>query len=151
MSGRVTSRAKLPDPYNTSKQLLRMSWHVDNLQNLLSRQTPQDLTKKSVFQQRWIAKRELRAYHQPLVSEKQFFKRHFNSLLHLQIQTRKERENTPAVQALMFQGLERRLDSVVFRALLSKDIVSARKAVVKGKVKVNGEQCRFPARSLEGI
>ena len=35
--------------YSAQKQLLRMSWHKDNLANLLGRTKPQDLSRSSVF------------------------------------------------------------------------------------------------------
>lgn len=58
----------------------------------------------------------------------------------------------------MFQELERRLDTVVFRSHFADSIFRAKTSVIQGKVKVNNEvviihnnsiKCREPARRLQ--
>ena len=125
-----------------------MSWDPKNLQNLLEKKAP-DLSKLSVYQQRWAAKRELRAYHGPNIDERQLLDRHFTTRLPVKFASTKEREQTPPIQALAFAELERRLDFIVFRSHFSSSLVKARAAVTAGLVKVNGEKCLYPARRLD--
>ncbi|KAJ3417509.1 mitochondrial 37S ribosomal protein nam9 [Chytridiales sp. JEL 0842] len=125
-----------------------MSWNKYNLYNLQKRTRPEDISRRTVFQQKWHAKRELRAYHAPNVTEKQLIDRHWKNQLPLRQMTAKEKEKLPPVQALAFGELERRLDVALFRAHFAKSIWQARASVVQGHVLVNGEKCRYPARRL---
>jgi ribosomal protein S4 len=138
--GRLLSLTQVNDPYCHLRALIRMSWHPSNLKNLLSRKQPQDLSRKTVFQQRWTAKRELRAYHVPNITEKQMLARHFQPNIPVKMATTREKELTPPIQALAFGELERRADVVVFRSHFAKSIFQARHAVVNGFVKINGEK-----------
>ena len=131
----------VPDPFSPLKGLLRMSWSRYNLYNLAHKRLP-DLSRKSVFQQRWLAKRETRAYHVPNIIQRQFLDRHFKIELPVQKLTRKEQEQVPPIQALTFAELERRLDVVIFRSHFARSIWGARRAVVTGKVLVNGIRVR---------
>ncbi|KAI8619452.1 hypothetical protein BC830DRAFT_1104373 [Chytriomyces sp. MP71] len=148
MSGkRIPSRWKVKDPFNPARSLVRMSWNKLNTY-VLATKKPVDFGRRSVFQQKWIAKRELRAYHVPNITEDQLLKRHWKSQLPLRQLSMKEQESLPPVQALAFGELERRLDVVVFRSHFASSIFEARTAVVHGHVKVNGEKCPYPARRL---
>nr|KAJ3418406.1 mitochondrial 37S ribosomal protein nam9 [Polyrhizophydium stewartii] len=126
-----------------------MSWDPRNLENLVSRTKAPDLSKLSVFQQKWLAKRELRGYHVPNISEKQFINRHFVANLPNRQLSQEEKLAVPPIQALMFGELERRVDVVVFRSHFADSIWKARKLVVQGDVLVNGVKSRYPARRLE--
>lgn len=68
-----------PNIYNVKRALPRMSWTSENLYNLWRRSLGEaakeaDFTRsqKSLFQQRWIAKRLIRAYHGDFINEKMF-------------------------------------------------------------------------------
>ncbi|KAJ3016523.1 hypothetical protein HKX48_003998 [Thoreauomyces humboldtii] len=137
------------DPFDPNRALLRMSWNKYNLYSLATRLRPEDLSRKSVFQQKWTAKRELRAYHVPNITERQLIQRHWSARLPLQQLTQAEKDRLPPVQALAFAETERRLDVVVFRAHLASSLWMARASVVQGHVLVNGEKCEYPARRLE--
>ncbi|KAJ3194657.1 hypothetical protein HK101_002246 [Irineochytrium annulatum] len=130
-----------------------MSWNPLNLYNLQARTRLADQSRRTVFQQKWFAKRELRAYHVPNITEIQLIQRHWKAQLPLRLMTEKEKERTPPIQALAFAELERRVDVVVFRSHFASSIWQARMLVVGGNVMVNGErhalQCRYPARRLE--
>lgn len=119
-----------------------MSWDKYNLYALATRQKPEDLTRKSVFQQKWTAKRELRAYHVPNITERQLIQRHWSAKLPLQQMTQAEKDRLPPVQALAFAETERRVDVVVFRSHFASSIWQARRFVVEGHVLVNGEKVR---------
>lgn len=119
-----------------------MSWKSENLWALATKERLEEAKKMrlSVFQQRWIAKREVRGYHVPNIPEKQLISRHFDGRIKLQALSKRERERVPPVATLAFARLERRLDVVVFRSHFSKSIFDARKSVINGWVKVNGVQ-----------
>jgi ribosomal protein S4 len=119
-----------------------MSWDPQNHENMLAKELP-DLSKLSVYQQRWLAKRELRGYHVPNITEKQFLDRHFSVKIPLTLQSAKARDQTPPIQALMFGELERRVDVVLFRSHFCRSIWGARSAVTKGYVMVNGEKVQL--------
>lgn len=107
------------------------------------------LNKKSVYQQRWIAKRHLRGYHVPNISEKQFVNRHFENLLPMRKMSETDRLKCPPMQVLTFGELERRVDVVVFRSHFASSIWEARQLVTSGKVRVNGEKSPYASRRLE--
>lgn len=114
-----------------------MSWDVKNAYNL-SELNLLNLSKMTVYQQRWKAKKILRAYHFPLVLIRQFVDRHFRTQLPTQVLSRADQEKVPPMQSLLFAEVERRLDTVVFRSHFAKSIFGARRAVVMGQVTVNG-------------
>ncbi|KAJ3296402.1 mitochondrial 37S ribosomal protein nam9 [Borealophlyctis nickersoniae] len=138
----------ITDPYNPHRQLIRMSWNKYNLYNLLTRTKPQDLSRLSVYQQKWIAKREIRGYHVPYIKERQLIDRHWSPTLPLQQMTRAEKERVPPMQALAFSETERRVDVVVFRSHFAENIFKAKRLVVGGLVRVNGKKCTEPAARL---
>ncbi|KAJ8325525.1 hypothetical protein QVD99_002198 [Batrachochytrium dendrobatidis] len=135
--------------FSKTRGLIRMSWDVQNLENLLERRTPQDLSKMTVFQQKWIAKRELRGYHVPNIHERQFLNRHFESYLPNRQLTPEEKSEIPPIQTLAFGELERRPDVVLFRSHFADSIWKARQMVASRCVLVNGERCRYAARRLQ--
>ena len=67
------------DVFSLRRALPRMSWSPQNLYNLARRQTG-DLTRQSdfdqspatLFQQRWLSKKLIRAYHGDFINEKIF-------------------------------------------------------------------------------
>ncbi|KAI8908843.1 hypothetical protein DFJ77DRAFT_442570 [Powellomyces hirtus] len=140
---------QVKDPFDPNRALIRMSWNKYNLYSLATRTKPDDLSRKSVYQQKWAAKRELRAYHVPNITERQLIQRHWSVQLPLQQLTQDEKDRLPPVQALGFAETERRLDVVVFRSHFASSVWQARKTVVEGHVMVNGEKCEYPARRLE--
>jgi ribosomal protein S4 len=134
------------DPFNVGKGLIRMSWDKQNLYNLVHvKQPPESFNlRKTVFQQKWIAKRELRAYHNPLISEKQFLARHFKTKINLQHLSKADAEKVPPIQAVGFGAeLEKRVDVIVFRSHFASSIWEARRLVVDGHVSVNGEKVEY--------
>lgn len=127
-------------PYSLAKQLIRMSWDKFNLFNTATKKPVRESSnlRKTVFQQRWAAKKQLRAYHGPNISEEQMLARHFTAKIKLQHLSSKEMERVPPVQALGFAEMERRVDFIVFRSHFASSLFQARSLVVKGHVLVNG-------------
>ncbi|RKP03772.1 hypothetical protein CXG81DRAFT_2307, partial [Caulochytrium protostelioides] len=131
------------------KALIRMSWHPQNLYNLAQRVRAPDLSRHTVYQKRWAAKKELRAYHVPHITEKQMLNRHTPLRLPNRQMTAAERERMPPLQSAAFAELERRVDVVVFRSHFASSLTHARRLVQMGQVTVNGHVTRFPAQRLE--
>jgi ribosomal protein S4 len=115
-----------------------MSWNKNNLINLIASRTPEDLSRLTVYQQKWKAKKNLRAYHVPNITEKQFLDRHFKTKLPNKLHPKSVKNDLPPIQSIMFGELERRVDVVVFRSHFAKSIWQARQMVVQGHVSVNG-------------
>jgi ribosomal protein S4 len=129
---------QVKNPFCAYRGLIRMAWSDMNVYNISNRTKPDDNLRKSVFQQKWAAKRDLRAYHAPDVSERQLIDRHWRNQLPMRHMTLREQERAPPIQALSFAELERRLDVALFRAHFCDSLPMAKKAVLMGCVKVNG-------------
>lgn len=119
-----------------------MSWNKYNLYNLASRRKANDLNRSSVFNQKWIAKREVRGYHSPEVSQRQLLARHFKTKLRLPDLTKAQKQALPPIQTLAFGELERRMDVVVFRSHFATSTRQARHLITSGKVYLNGKKVR---------
>ncbi|ORY38173.1 hypothetical protein BCR33DRAFT_720881 [Rhizoclosmatium globosum] len=110
-----------------------MSWHKLNVYNLYKRTQPIEATRRSVFQQKWTAKRDLRAYHVPNITEKQLLARHWKSQLPLSQMSVKETESQPPVQKRCRSGsrnCQRRKMPVPARRLNPGDLISIDPKVV---------------------
>lgn len=132
--------------YSLTRKLGRMSWNKYNLYNIANKRLV-DLSKLTLFQQKWIAKRETRAYHGDEVTERQFKAKFFNSKLPT-INSGSTQKPHPPVSVLTFAELERRLDFIVFRSNFASSVYAARQLCVHGKVKVNGKKVRRIGMSL---
>ncbi|KAI9278001.1 hypothetical protein BY458DRAFT_432401 [Sporodiniella umbellata] len=98
---------------------------------------------KTLFQQKWISKRETRAYHGDELTERQFKNKFFDP----QLPTVQSADHPP-VASLLFGKLERRLDFVVFRSNFCSSVYAARQLCVHGKVLVNGKKMAYPSHKL---
>lgn len=115
-----------------------MSWNKYNLYNLATKKL-RPLANLTLFQQKWIAKRETRAYHGDEITERQFKAKFFNAKLPT-VNNGSSEHPHPPVQVLTYAELERRLDFIVFRSNFCPSIYAARQLCVHGKVKVNGKK-----------
>ncbi|KAI9146084.1 hypothetical protein BKA69DRAFT_1121253 [Paraphysoderma sedebokerense] len=122
--------------YSTVRGLIRMSWSKYNLYNLAKRSRYPDLSRRTLFQQMWAAKKEARAYHGENVTEKQFKK--IWAMEPLPVPSQSDRK-MPPTQTLTFAQIERRLDVVVFRSHFAPSVNSARQIISHGKAAVNGK------------
>lgn len=149
-------------------QKVRQSWSKYNLYNLSRIRIP-PFRFKTFFQQKWLAKSVLRAYHGEPVREahwNKMFKRRLRAVVpmdpswlaandgsfesagrgsgsHEDKPSRRKVPDTPYMQ-MTFAPLERRLDTAIFRALFASSTRQARQFVVHGAVKVNGKKvCDF--------
>lgn len=159
-------RPKTP-PYSLTRQLIRQSWNKYNLFNLSRKQAP-SIHGKTMFQQKWEAKKETRAYHGAHLNERAFksgWDRRLvgvttpsGSLSNAQSRggflRRQGRDDgsaaaTTPLASQTFASLERRLDTAVFRAMFASSTKQARQLCVHGRVRVNGAVVRQPSLELK--
>ncbi|KAI0031329.1 hypothetical protein K488DRAFT_52337 [Vararia minispora EC-137] len=161
--------------YSVKKALPRMSWNPTNLFNLWRRQVGSlkdeavfTRSNKTLFQQRWLSKKLLRAYHGDFVNEKAFKRWYLPRMLpdvrpvrplvykdeigtfagnakttDAQDKLRREAEDgketeLAPVGSLMLTEIERRLDVLIHRACLASSVYDARRFIVHGYVYLNG-------------
>jgi ribosomal protein S4 len=174
----TTTRMRHKAPYSAARGLIRMSWNKYNLYNLVKCELPPPSARKTLFQQRWYAKRMTRAYHGDRITERRWqalFDRHgrwlptghsvgedMSGLSNILRQTPgfggaadATRSSIPPMNqrstlaSLTYAALERRLDIAVFRCLFAPSVYAAKQMVRHGKVKVNGKKQDQPSYSLQ--
>lgn len=119
---------------------IRMSWSKQNLYNLSKKVMPAQ--GKTLNRQIISAKRETRGYHGETLREHQW--RRLFSLS--EIEKRKTRELSATD---VYSIIERRIDTVIHRALFASSIKQARQMIIHGKVKINGKMIRDPGYFME--
>ncbi|CAG8550284.1 4235_t:CDS:2 [Diversispora eburnea] len=132
------------------RALIRMSWSKKNLYIMHSRGSrPPRLQNRSLFQQKWQAKKDTRAYHGAQLNERQFRRLFEPRLPTTNIRITRDKAITegkhPHVSVLTYACLERRLDFIVFRSCFAPSIWAARQLVVHGKITVNGKKVSEPS------
>ncbi|RKP06879.1 hypothetical protein THASP1DRAFT_17886 [Thamnocephalis sphaerospora] len=143
-------------PYSAARGLIRMSWNKYNLYNLVKRELPQPSARKTLYQQRWEAKRLTRNYHGDRVTERRWQALSITSQLPDFANMPPEAKAAakalalrPTIASLTYAALERRLDTVVFRCLFAPSVYAAKQMVRHGKVKVNGRKLAYPSYNLK--
>ncbi|KAJ8582485.1 alpha-L RNA-binding motif-containing protein [Rhizopogon salebrosus TDB-379] len=157
------------------KAMPRMSWSPRNLYNLFRRSCGAEAqainftrTPKTLFQQRWLSKALVRAYHGDFINEK-IFKRWYlpdtlpdvrprqhplstNGDLDAfagrteQLERAKKRayeekmKGLAPVGSLMLAEVERRIDVFMFRCCFAHSVYEARRLVIHGSVLLNGKK-----------
>lgn len=159
------------------KGLVRMSWGARNLYSLwrLTYNPPEHLMGKlsfkrsslTLFQQKWVSKRMLRAYHGDWIQERRLRRRFMpNALPPLEATSRasdvasssanastssdyqsregrgSEASNRIPLASLMWREVEARLDVLLFRACFTHSAYDARRMITQGHVKLNGVKVR---------
>lgn len=170
--------------YSLKRAMPRMSWHPRNLYNLWRRSlgakvedTVFTRTNRSLYQQRWVSKALLRAYHGDYINEKIFKRWYLPQTLPdvretlsntssstesvnkwalredaaqkeaKRLQNEREKGLAP-VGSLMFREVERRIDVLLFRACFAHSVYEARRMVVHGDVLLNGKKHTNPNTRL---
>ncbi|KAJ7220512.1 hypothetical protein GGX14DRAFT_354032 [Mycena pura] len=159
-------------------RMASISWAPKNLFNLFQRTGGPGAPKmedivfrrstRSLFQQRWISKSAVRAYHGDLINEKIFKRWYLPDYLpdvrprrkvigddgdalaefarrRQRAREREEEEEEKSkglapIGSLMFAEVERRLDVLLFRSCFAHSIYEARRLVVHGNVLLNGKR-----------
>ncbi|KAI5948922.1 hypothetical protein KGF57_005115 [Candida theae] len=129
-----------------------MSMNRLNLFNL-QRKVPLNYVGKTLYQQKWAAKAETRAYHGEHLKEKRFKKVLFEPELKTYSQldaSLKSQEVAPTPITLQtYATLEKRLEFALFRSMFASSIRQSRQYIMGGYVKVNGVVIKHPSFPLK--
>ncbi|QLL32770.1 hypothetical protein HG536_0D02920 [Torulaspora globosa] len=129
---------------------IRTSFNKYNLFNLYKKGQV-DFRSKTLYQQKWTAKQETRAYHGEHLTEGRWqavFNPKLDSVAQLDASLRGgEIQETPFLLQT-YAVLEKRLDFAVFRALLASSVRQARQFILHGNVFVNGIKISHPGYTL---
>eukprot|EP00835_Amoeboradix_gromovi_P005707 NODE_567_length_6607_cov_0.300553.p2 type:complete len:320 gc:universal NODE_567_length_6607_cov_0.300553:5733-4774(-) len=132
---RVLHKYLLPTP------VIRMSMHPHNLYELQRHRFA--LTGKNTFKQRWLAKREILGYFGGTIRTTQFKKIFAKYPIPAPIVNHEQVKADNSIQlSLAFGMMERRLDVILFRALLAPSTFASSSLISRGYVTVNGEVVR---------
>ena len=120
-----------------------MSWNKYNLYNnntvslVKLRMADFNLRGTKLFAQQQGGKRVTRKYHGQGLPERVFQKQLYSPRFNVVAGGRPDAERL--IWSGLYQGVERRLDTVIFRSLFATSIQQARQLVVHGHVEVNGK------------
>jgi ribosomal protein S4 len=121
---------------------------------------------KSLFQQRWVSKKVVRAYHGDFINEKIFKRWYLPETLpdvrpkrkvfgddtaslaefakrkwkEAALEEEEEKKGMAPVGSLMFSEVERRIDVFIFRCCFAHSVYEARRLVIHGDVSLNGKK-----------
>lgn len=131
---------------------IRSSFNKYNLFNIYKKTNP-DFRTKSLYQQKWSAKQETRAYHGEYITEGRWstlFEPKLESVAQLDASLRGDgkMEPTPFLSQT-YAVLEKRLDFALFRAMFASSVRQARQFILHGNVTVNGLKIRHPGYILK--
>lgn len=145
--------------FSLKRKRIRASLNKFNLYNAI---TWRKITRRgTLYQQKWEAKQETRAYHGESLTETQFrniFTGELNAVNPLRstkiISKSEENESARKDQltpwAMQTYGaIERRLDTAMFRSFFAASPRQAAQFIVKGRVHVNGVKIKQPSYELK--
>src|SRR5271154_2253216 len=124
-----------------------MSWNKYNLYNQRSMnlkfygQTETYLGHQRLFGQAMHAKGLTRKYHGQGLTERVFKKQMFKTTFNAVAGGGNEER---LIWGGLYAGIERRLDTVIYRSLFASSILQARQLIVHGHVEVNGKRVGPP-------
>lgn len=139
---------------------IRASFNKYNLFNLYKKNGV-DMRSKSLYQQKWAAKQETRAYHGEHITEGRWqtlFNPRIDSVAQLDASLRSGNKTGDDSSATVketpfllqtYAGLEKRLDFALFRAMFASSIRQARQFILHGYVHVNGVKIKHPGYPLK--
>lgn len=130
---------------------VRTSFNKYNLFNLYKKGQV-DFRSKTLYQQKWTAKQETRAYHGEHLTEKRWqtvFNPKLDSVAQLDASLKGGKEEETPFLLQTFAALERRLDFAVFRAMFASSVRQARQFILQGNVFVNGIKIAHPNYTLK--
>jgi ribosomal protein S4 len=119
-----------------------MSWNKYNIYNLAKIRpgVTQDvsLRNKKLYAQQIASKRVTRKYHGQNLPERVFKKQLYSPKFN--VVAGGEEGKQRLIWGGLYQGVERRLDTVIFRSLFATSIQQAKQMVIHGHVEVNGKK-----------
>jgi len=125
-----------------------MSWNKYNLHNTTTATTGKhgvaefSAIRQKLFAQQQRAKRATRKYHGQGLPERIFKKQLYSPRFNVVAGGRPSAERL--IWGGLYQGVERRLDTVIFRSLFATSIQQARQMCIHGHVEVNGKKVPTP-------
>ncbi|KAI5969687.1 hypothetical protein CANMA_001350 [Candida margitis] len=129
-----------------------MSMNRLNLFNL-QRKTPLNYVGKTLYQQKWAAKSETRAYHGEHLKEKRFkkvlFEPELKTYSQLDASLRSQEVAPTPITLQTYATLEKRLEFALFRSMFASSVRQARQFIMGGYVKVNGVVIKHPSFPLK--
>ncbi|KAH3901369.1 related to 37S ribosomal protein NAM9, mitochondrial [Saccharomycodes ludwigii] len=137
-----------------SRGRIRASFNKWNLFNLYKKGQV-DFKGKTLYQQKWTAKQETRAYHGEYLTESRWlasFNPKLDSVAQLDASLKKggqdELDPTPYLMQT-YASLEKRLDFAVFRSMFASSVRQARQFILHGNTFVNGIKIKHPGYILK--
>jgi hypothetical protein len=144
-------KVRVPPCYFTDCENLRMSWNKYNLYNLRhkdaanSRLLDHDIGDRKLYWQMQTGKRITRKYHGQVLQERVFKKQLYSPKFNV---VAGGIGGERVIWGGLYQGIERRLDTVIFRSLFATSIQQARQMVIHGHVEVNGKKVLSTTKKL---
>lgn len=137
--------------YSMARGRVRASMNKHNLFNLYKK--PQtNYQGKTLFQQKWLAKADTRAYHGEHLTEgrwKTLFEPNLLSVAQLDASLKGMDVAATPMALQTYAALEKRLEFATFRAMFASSIRQARQYILSGYVKVNGVTIKHPSYPLK--
>lgn len=134
-----------------SRGRVRTSMNKYNLFNLYKKPTIK-YQGKTLYQQKWVAKAETRAYHGEHLTEKrwkQLFDPNLHSVAQLDASLKGLGVSPTPMSLQTYATLEKRLEYAVFRSMFASSVRQARQFILTGHVKVNGVTIKHPSFPLK--
>lgn len=134
-----------------SRGRVRASFNKYNLFNLYKKGQV-DFRSKTLYQQKWTAKQETRAYHGEHLTESRWqstFNPKLSSVAQLDASLRGGEIDQTPILLQTYAVLEKRLDFALFRALFASSVRQARQFILHGNVHVNGIKITQPGYTLK--
>ncbi|GEQ69360.1 hypothetical protein JCM33374_g3031 [Metschnikowia sp. JCM 33374] len=142
---------KASNLFSTARGRVRASMNKYNLFNLYKKQ-PVKYQGLTLFQQKWRAKQETRAYHGEHLTEsrwKTLFSPNLESVAQLDASLKGVEVSPTPMSLQTFAVLEKRLEFALFRSMFASSVRQAREFIISGSVQVNGVVIRHPAFPLK--
>ncbi|KAM3164976.1 S4 RNA-binding domain-containing protein [Lachancea thermotolerans] len=130
---------------------IRSSFNKYNLFNLYKKGDV-DFRSKTLYQQKWTAKQETRAYHGEHMTEGRWqttFTPKLDSVAQLDASLKGGEIDQTPILLQTFAVLEKRLDFALFRAMFASSVRQARQFILHGNVFVNGIKITQPGYPLK--
>ncbi|AET40749.1 mitochondrial 37S ribosomal protein uS4m Ecym_6374 [Eremothecium cymbalariae DBVPG len=130
---------------------IRASFNKYNLFNLYKK-SQVDFRSKTLYQQKWTAKQETRAYHGEHLTESRWqttFSPQLSSVAQLDASLKGGSVQSTPILLQTYAVLEKRLDFALFRAMFASSIRQARQFILHGNVFVNGVKIKHPGYQLK--
>ncbi|CCE86451.1 Piso0_004941 [Millerozyma farinosa CBS 7064] len=142
---------KTKNMFSTARGRVRASMNKYNLFNLYKKPAI-NYQGKTLYQQKWLAKAETRAYHGEHLTEsrwKELFKPNLESVAQLDASLKGVDVPETPLPLQTYAALEKRLEFALFRAMFASSIRQARQFILSGDVKVNGIVIKHPSFPLQ--